>query len=244
MCGDLVWIILPCYFGPITNLSLVGARCSCVPHGIKHSAVLAQGGHSRDLHAHVIQHLGIFQSFAVLVSHRAARTHTQYLCLYSTRCACGTQIIVTTTHHAGGYRGGRGTDLSYGTVIFIDVGNSARIFILVYIGVGAGRCVVVVIGICSGAGIFIVKSLLSTVDVVVGVDIGAGRCVVVVIGISRGAGADVVVVESLFATVDIAYRLIPTVDVVVVVGVDIGVGAGRCIDVVVIIRIRAGAVDC
>ena len=44
----------------------------------------------------------------------------------------------------------------------------------------------------------------------------------------------------MLSTVDVAHCLIPTVDVVI--GVDIGVGAGRCIDVVVIISIRAGAV--
>ena len=36
--------------------------------------------------------------------------------------------------------------------------------------------------------------------------------------------------------------MIPTVDIVV--GVDVGVGAGRCVDVVVVICVRAGAVYC
>lgn len=89
VCRDLVWIGLPCYLGLRTDLSLVGARCSCVPHGIKHTPVLAQSGHCRHFHAHVIECFGVFQSFAVLVSHSAARTHTHDLCLYCTRCARG-----------------------------------------------------------------------------------------------------------------------------------------------------------
>ena len=221
-----------------------------MPHGIKYPPILTQRGHRGHFHAHVIESLGVLQSFAIQVTHGTTRTHTKDLSLHSTGRARGTEIRIATRHHRGCHSG-RGR-LSYGLfdLCFRDVaiGHLTTLDVSIDVVAGTGGD----IGVDGSGGVVVVDGLLTRIDVVIG--IGAG--IDIGIGTSAGAGIDIVVVEGLFTRIDIAHGLITRVDVVVGInrcrcggiGIDVGVdtgavhGTGGSVDIG--IGVVIGAVYC
>ena len=84
---------LPCQLGLFPNLALVWARGSGLHHGVKYLLVLAHDRHSRDLHAHIIQGLSVFQTDAVFLGEGAADGDSEDLGLNRSRRAYGTQVV-------------------------------------------------------------------------------------------------------------------------------------------------------